>query len=256
MISLFLNWLDMLRRLILAPEHPHETIQKMVHDNFLGKRQNSRIAYSHVGAVGELPRVYFQNDELNVGNLSVGGLLIVDDNGRLGTTVGEMIYLEFRWKDITVKIRSRVVGANLHRRHIQFVDTHVVLQARLERAVQLGHPGTKFHRVQLAIKNIEASEIWMDAAGSSLVFRDNNQGQYFAELAFNNRIMSFDSHAWPKIKSQTVNAKIEVLRDMTLSELSETLLLLSNIKDASTNVQFLIERLHHFYERPTKSRTG
>lgn len=252
MISLFLTWLDMLRRLVLAPEHPHDSIQKMVHDNFLGKRQNSRISYSHIGAVGELPRVYFQNDELNVGNLSVGGLLIVDDNGRLGTTVGEMIYLEFKWKDISVKIRSRVVGANLQRRHIQFVDTHVILSSRLQRAVQLGHPGTKFHRVQLATKNIEATEIWMDAAGSSLIFRDPEQSPYFAELAFNGSVMSFDSHAWPKIKLQSSNGKTETIRDMTMTELSETLLLLANVKDASSNVQFLVERLHHFHERPTK----
>lgn len=251
MISQISKWFRSWRLSLASSGHHGDSIQKIVHDNSLGKRLNSRVSYSHLGAVGELPRVFFNDDEMNVGNVSVGGVLIVDDGGLLGTTVGEMIQLEFRWKDISIKVRSRVVGANLQRRHIQFIDTHHVLKTRLERAVELGHPGTKFHRVQLATKKIEASEIWMDAAGSSLVFRDPEHGSFFAELSFNNRMMSFDSHAWP----QTQMAG-EAKRDMTMSEISETLLLLANFKDASPNVHFLLERLHHFHERPPRARAG
>jgi hypothetical protein len=224
-----------------------DTIQKIVTVNALNRRKNTRIKYSHMGAVGNLPRVFINDDEINIGNISTGGLLIVDDTGRLGETVGEIIMLELRWIDMTVKLRARIVGANLHRRHIQFVDFNANVFVRISQLIKSGFLGSKFFKVDTQRSNVAAEELWIGPTNESLVFHKQGQSLPLAELHLSGEIYEFQPGHLPTIKSsgQVINSAI----------LSELLVLLANLRDPSHNVRDLIERLQMLYQKPQR-RTG
>ncbi|MEK6554201.1 MAG: hypothetical protein AABZ31_03085 [Bdellovibrionota bacterium] len=227
------------------------SIQKIAHNHNLAQRQNSRISYAHIGAVGDLPQVYFNGDEMNVGNISSGGVLIIDDASQLGSTVGETIHLELRWVDYTAKIKSRIVGANLQRRHIQFTDFNMTATSRINRAVEYGLPGAKFyqaHQVTInpQLSSIDALEVWLDQVGNSIVFPKPDKQPHLAEFTYNNKKFFFSAHQWP-IDGQTS-------RLLTPEEISEVLILLANFKNPSPRIRYLIEKLNFLHLRPQGSK--
>ncbi len=225
-----------------------KSIQKIVTTNALNRRKNTRIRYSHIGAVGDLPRVFLQNDELNVGNISTGGVLVVDDTGRLGNSVGDLLNIELRWPDTTVKVRSRLVGANLHRRHLQFVDFNANIFVRVSQLIKSGFLGSKFHKVDTHNSNVVAEELWIGPTSESLVFHRRAENFPVAELQMNGDVYEFHPGQLPVVKKtgQVTSAKM----------LSEILVLLANIKDPSHNVRDLIERLQSIYHKPQHMRSG
>src|ERR1700744_3530740 len=75
------------------------SIHRMVNQNYLNKRKNLRVNYPHLGAAGLFPQIRYNGNELNVGNISLGGILIIDDIDQFGQEVGEVINLEFTWPD-------------------------------------------------------------------------------------------------------------------------------------------------------------
>jgi hypothetical protein len=230
-----------------------ETIQKIVTVNALNRRKNTRIKYSHIGAVGNLPKIFFNGDEMNIGNVSTGGLLIIDDTGRLGETVGETITLELRWADTTINLRSRVVGANLHRRHIQFVDFNPTVFVRISALIKPGFLGSKFFKVDTQRANIAATELWIGPTNESLVFHKPGSGPTgaplpYAELHVNGENYEFNLGQLPKIKSTG-----QIIPSGMLSEL---LVLLCNLRDPTEKVRDLIERNQALYQNPQKRQLG
>jgi hypothetical protein len=223
------------------PEMQAETIQKIVTVNALNRRKNTRIKYSHMGAVGNLPRVYLNDDEMNIGNISTGGLLIVDDSGRLGETVGEIINLELRWPDMNAKLRARIVGANLHRRHIQFVDFNPNVFVRISQLIKSGFLGSKFFKVDTSRSNVAAEELWIGPTNESLVFHRQGQNLPLAELHVNGEIYEFQPGQLPTVKSSG--------QPIMSGVLSELLVLLANLRDPTHNVRNLIERLQALYQK-------
>lgn len=228
-------------------EYPAETIQKIVTANALNRRKNTRIKYSHMGAVGGLPRIFLGGEEMNIGNISTGGILIIDDTGRLGETVGEIIHLELRWPDTSVELRSRIVGANLHRRHIQFVDFNATVFVRISQLIKSGFLGSKFFKVDVTGANIVAEELWVGPTNESLVFHHKGQNLPLAELHLNGETYELQPGQLPVIKRSGA-----VINSQTLSEI---LVLLANLPDPSHHVRDLIERLQSVYQKPQR-RTG
>ena len=249
----FLNWL---KAKILSPS-PTATnsLHQMAHQHHLAQRQNSRIHYSHLGAVGDLPRVYFQKDEMNVANISAGGLLIIDDHSQLGSNVGNTILLELHWPDLKAKIKSRVVGANLHRRHIQFIDQNSVAYQRIHKAVELALPGHKFylsHTVNPNLQNhsasVDAVEIWLDSAGNSLCFYQSNEKDEIAKWSYNNESVFFYAQKWPYNKTKE--------RNLTESEIGEALMIWANFKSPSPRIRYITEKLNYLTKRSDLKKTG
>lgn len=146
------------------------SIHRLVNQNHLNRRKNVRINYPHLGAVGPFPQVFYQGHELNVSNISLGGLLVIDDTEQFGDEVGDAVQLEFTWQDFTTKVRSRVVGANLQRRHIQFIDFNAQAFLRINQLVKAGHLGQRFHQVRNDSGTLQAIEMWIGPTGESLVF--------------------------------------------------------------------------------------
>ena len=56
--------------------------------------------------------MFYKDTEMIVSNISVGGVLIVDDTEVFGTEIGEIVMITLQWDDFSTKIRSKVVGAN------------------------------------------------------------------------------------------------------------------------------------------------
>lgn len=243
------------RHFVYANKHEAQpdSIQQIITHHALNRRKNTRIKYSHMGAVGALPRVFFNGDEMNVGNISTGGLLLIDDTGRLGETVGEIIPLELRWSDTSVLLRSRIVGANLHRRHIQFVDFEPTVFVRISSLIKPGYLGSKFYKVDTQKANVVAEELWVGPTRESLVFHKTNGDPTLphAELHWDGETYEFQPGQLPKAKSSG-----QVISSSTLNDI---LILLANLPDPSNFVRELIERNQSLYQNPHRKiwgRTG
>ncbi len=209
------------------------SIHRMVNQNQLNKRKNVRINYPYVGAVGLYPRVSYLGHELNVNNISLGGLLVVDDTDEFGDEVGEVVVLGFFWPDFSTKIRCRLVGANLQRRHIQFVDFNPQAFLRIGQIVKAGHMGQRFHRVHNDSGTLQAEEMWVGPTGESLVFTSKENP---AELSINKEKILIKSG------SKTISALTK--KPISSVQVQETLVLLANFPKLSPNVKQLVEALN------------
>lgn len=218
------------------------SLSLLAHNHKLAQRKNSRINYSHIGAVGDLPKVYFNEDEMNIANISAGGLLIIDDHSQLGNNVGNTIVLELKWDDYKAKIRSRIVGANLHRRHIQFVDHNSHVESRINKVVESALPGTKFYQAHTVLPGssrttlLQYDEIWLDSAGNSLQFIKSTEQGELAELMYNGKHTVFYVNKWPFEKTNK--------RNLTPNEVAELIVLIANFKNPTARIRYLVEKMN------------
>ncbi len=209
-----------------------QSIHKMVNQNNLNKRKNVRINYPHFGAAGLYPHIVYMGKELNIANISLGGLLVIDDAEQFGQQIGEVVNLEFSWDDFSTKIRARVVGANLQRRHIQFVDFNAQAFLRISLLVKSGHLGQRFHRVRNDSGTLQAEEMWLGPTGETLVFLSKETA---AELSLNKEKFLIQ-------KGQpTLNAFNK--HPVAPSLMHDLMILLANFPQPTANVKELIESL-------------
>lgn len=221
------------------------SIHKLVDENSLNRRKNFRIRYPHIGAIGPYPSVYYKNKEMNVGNISVGGLLIIDDQEVLGTTVGETVILELNWEDFRSKIRCRIVGANLQRRHLQFVDFDPQAFLKVSRLLRPAHLGTRFHRVLDSSGQLEAHELWIGPSNESLAFlKSENE----AALSYDNNTIIISPHSYPHYEKTMKAIPLETLYDIFV--------LVANLPEPSKNVKRLIETIDPILKSNPTKRTG
>jgi len=218
--------------------------------NALNRRKNTRIKYAHIGAVGDLPRVFHDSEEMVVGNISTGGLLIIDDNEKLTSAIGEITFFELRWADLSVEAKARVVGAQFQRRHVQFIDFNPQDFVRISQLLKPGFVVSRFHRVQDDQRVLEAQELWIGPTGESLLFPALKPTM--DPITYNNgkRNIFITKPNRPHY-SDTNEA-------MTQTQLSDLLLTLANFPETTRHLKDLIEYLQsHYLERPPRAqRTG
>lgn len=214
----------------LSVTETQASIQKLVNYNSLNKRKNLRIKYPHFGAVGNYPRVFYKDTEMIVANVSVGGMMVIDDTEIFGTDVGELILLNLVWDDLSTKVRTRIVGANLQRRHLQFVDFNAQAFLRITNLSKPAYLGTRFHRVQDDVGQLQALELWVGPTNETLVF--NNEGP-FAELTINSDKFSFSKDS-PIVSTKT-NGTVHH------SVLCDIVALLANFPESTQRVKDLTE---------------
>jgi hypothetical protein len=213
--------------------------------NALNRRKNTRIKYPHCGAVGELPRVYFQGEEMNIGNISTGGLLIIDDREKLGHAVGAEIKLQIVWPDLRLETKARLVSAQLQRRHIQFSDFSPTGFIRVAQLIKPGFLGSHFHKVNDQNSVLDAEELWIGPTGESLLFPKGSAPAQFTSM---DRVLLIDRHSRPYWRNNN--------EPVDKTELSDLLIMLSNLPAHSTRVKELIEILQRHYEVLHSARTG
>jgi hypothetical protein len=221
------------------------SIHKMVTSNALNKRRNIRIRYPHFGAFGPFPKVTYQGSEMIVGNISVGGLLIIDDTEKFGTTVGEIVHLELQWPDIKVKVRAQIMGVNLQRRHVQFVDFQAAAFLRISKLVKPGYTGSRFHRVHDDIGQLDSLELWVGPTGETLNFTKSTR---YAELTLQNEKILFQ-RGRPALYAKN-NEPIPVVL------LDDILVMIANLPDASERVKELLEIIEVEMRAVTPKKTG
>lgn len=214
----------------LQEEDSQASIQKLVSFNSLNKRKNLRIKYPHFGAFGPYPRIYYKDTEMIVTNISVGGILIIDDTECFGQEVGEIVMVNLIWDDATAKIRSRVVGANQQRRHLQFIDFNAQAFLRISNLSKPAYLGTRFHRVRDENGQLQALELWVGPTNETLAFYKDGA---FAEFTIRGEKLSF------RRGSATHSSKTgDIVHSATLSEV---IVMLANFSQPTELVRELIE---------------
>jgi hypothetical protein len=222
------------------------SIQKLVNANALNKRKNIRIQFPHISASGPFPRVHYKDSELLVANISVGGLLVIDDTHNFGTQVGEVVHLEFSWPDLATQVRARLVGAHGDYRHIQFVDFDPQVFLRVSQMVKPGHLGGRFHRVQDHTGRLQATELWVGPSQESIVFGGSQEP--FAELVYHGEKITFQNRPTP---AATKNG-----HNLSAQNLHEVLILLSNLPKPTPLVRELIELVDTLNTSSSSRKTG
>jgi hypothetical protein len=221
------------------------SIHKMVSSNALNKRRNIRIRYPHFGAFGPFPKVTYQGSEMIVGNISVGGLLIIDDTEKFGTTVGEIVHLELEWTDLKVKVRAQIMGINLQRRHVQFVDFQAAAFLRISKLIKPGYTGNRFHRVHDDIGQLDSLELWVGPTGETLNFTKSSS---YAELTLQNEKILFQ-RGRPALYAKN-NEPIPVML------LDDVLVMIANLPEPSERVKELLEIVEVEMRAVTPKKTG
>jgi hypothetical protein len=230
-----------------APEWPNDSIQHLVNVHAINKRKNVRIQYPYSGACGPLPAVFHSGQELTVGNISVGGLLIFDQHNILGAKAGETLVLELRWSDgLSVRLRSRIVSIHLDRRHIQFVDFNAPAFLKISALTRPGYHGSRFHKVADERKIVDAEELWIGPSHDTLVFLKAPHG-HSAEL-------QLGPVKWLFYKN---NLQGDNQQHPTQSQLEEILVILCNISKSQGRIQTLIDLVINLLDNyPHQSKTG
>lgn len=206
------------------------SIQKLVSYNFLNKRKNLRIKYPHFGAVGNFPRVFYKDTEMIIVNVSVGGVMVIDDTERFGNEVGEVVMLNLVWEDFSTKVRARIVGANLQRRHLQFVDFNAQAFLRITNLSKPAYLGTRFHRVHDDVGQLQALELWVGPTNETLAFYSVGA---FAELTIN-----ADKYSFYRGRVATSNKNNEPVHHSILCDI---IVLLVNLPEPTQHIKELAE---------------
>jgi hypothetical protein len=221
------------------------SIQRLVNQNYLNKRKNIRIHYPHLGATGLYPHILYHGHELNVGNISLGGLLIIDDTEQFGSQVGEIVNLDFTWPDLSTKLRARIVGANLQKRHLQFVDFNPQAFLKISLLVKSGHLGQRFHRVRNDSGTLQADEMWLGPTGETLVFPP---GAKRAELSYAKENVTIQKGAPTRSGA--------ALRPAPVSQLHDVLIMFANFPGLTPRIKELVEILDLEIRNLSTHRTG
>lgn len=228
-----------------SPTETEPSIDKLVSFNSLNKRKNIRIKYPHFGAFGAFPRIFYMNSEMIVGNLSAGGLFIIDDTEKFGDEVGKIVMLEMVWDDFSTKVRARLVGANLQRRHLQFVDFNAQAFLRISKLTKPAYLGSRFHQVHDKLGKLDTNELWIGPTGESLSFPKSG---VFAELTLNGQKMKFK-------RGQPTLFEINS-RPVAQENLNEILIALANFPQNSPRIKELLEILEVELRSLSPRKTG
>ena len=216
---------------ITAIDADDASIQQLVNNNLPNRRQNFRVNYPKIGAGGPFPRVYFNETELIIGNISAGGCLVIDDTNRLGSTVDEIIPLDFVWPNFQVRKHARIVGVTYDNRHLQFVDFNAKFFLQINQLVPPAMVGHRFHRVGNKSGRLAAAEMWTSHSNDTLVFHHDG----IAVLTLEGENIRWNLSA----DSGTVAPDTK----MSITQLSFVYVLLANLPNPSDRVANLIEKL-------------
>jgi len=206
------------------------TIQRLVAFNGLNKRKNLRIQYPEFGACAPYPRIFHKGREIQVKNISVGGVLVHDPDNAFGTGVGESITLTLRWSNEQYEVRARIVGVQLDKRNIQFMEFNAKPFLKISQLTRAAYWGNRFRKVEDNNSQLNVNELWIGPAGESLIFPQNG---HLAEYTAGHQKIIFTNGNPAVLRNDD-----QPVDDLTLQNLLVTF---SNISNPSKHIQQLIE---------------
>lgn len=213
------------------------TIVQMAVSHALDRRANARVRYPRHGAIPPLPVVHYGDFQVNVADISAGGLCIVDYEETLGREVGNSIELKLLWPDYQALVWATIVGASTEKRHIQFANVPGEALERIKRAVQSGSLGQRFRLTGAGPTEltVNADEIWLNPSGESLIFYPSDIRP--AEIFLRRERYVLRPDSWPKAKT-TVHK----------TTLAQIILCLANFQSPSRKVRDLTGSLYHLFQ--------
>ncbi|MCB0341498.1 MAG: PilZ domain-containing protein [Bdellovibrionales bacterium] len=219
----------------------------MITLNAMDRRANIRVNYPDMGAVGGLPEVNIKGKSIRVADVSVGGLCLIDDSGQMGQSVGQKVPITLKWADEQITVNAMVVGVNLNRRHIQFLDLSAPGLVRLSLLLKPGYMGTKFRQVpQDGVDvSIRAEEMWLAPTGETVIFLPvSNDSEVLAEVHFQHHHVEILTDYTPVYKV----SRGQVVAGQRVSPyyLDELLVCLANFKKPSDRIKDLMRHLYEF----------
>ena len=147
----------------------------------------------------------------------------------LGDQIGNNYNIRIEWPDYTTEIASQIVGAQMLRRHVQFLVFDPILQKRVEHLVPPAFIGSKFRKTDMIFES-DVDELWVGQADSSLHFVKNKD--YSCQLLMEGKSYNFNHQGqWLDYNNTSIDE----------TELNKILICLSNINLPSTNVKKLID---------------
>ncbi len=221
---------------ITSMAEDNASIQQLVSQNLLNRRKNFRVQFPPSGGGGPYPAIFFLGTELILGNISAGGCLVVDDTDRLGTTVGEVISLDFIWPAFRTTMRARIVGITLDNRHLQFVDFDAQFFLHINQLVPPAMAGSRFRQVQNKSGRLAAAEMWTSHMSDTLIFGHDDS----AELSIKG-----EKFRWRPLDLANdqpgSSGRVASLNEN--SKLASIYVMLANFPNPSNRVLLLMERI-------------
>lgn len=209
--------------------------QQLATLNRLNRRRNFRISYPHLGPVMGLPAAHIGKDEIIVKNISTGGLLAIDDTGVIGQSLGTDLELTLRWVEQSFTIKSRVVGAQLQRRHLQFVDFHPEVFKRIAGIIPSAFSGSRFRKINSEYLSSPTAELWTGHGTDNLKIGSLAQVHH---LVLNGK--TFELHP-NEVSWYEGQQRVDSLTQ------TDILITLSNIPAPSSELKLLIERTNDYF---------
>ncbi len=189
-----------------------------------------------------LPRIQFNEVNLPVVNLSVGGACTKDPFDHVLPLLGQELNLELLWPSGREVLAARVVGISKHvNRHFEFLSLSPAASLVLAKLVHLGSIGKTLKPTAEDPSDevrLNVSELWVSPTGENLKF--HSLGEQTATLVT-------DQGEWhfPKFRLPTFGTEG---RPADLQELAELIVLLSNIARPSLKIRQLRMTLENLSE--------
>lgn len=221
---------------------------KAATSNVINRRAHVRVKYPEVGPVGFLPKVFINNEELKVIDISVGGIQLASVSQIAET--GQIIELKFIWpptgKESTQK--SQLLRAKNGLFHLKFLDPESSLVVGLSLALKSGHKGAQtrcLSEIEIP-KDKDVIELWMAASGEMIMFCGKRELTE-ARIHFGSMSCAFYPRKGLYLGEKDSNNNWRYEKLPQKNSLDEILLFLVNIRKPSSLImqyQKLIEKYY------------
>lgn len=224
------------------------TIQRLAITNAINRRKNTRVKYPHIGPVGRLPTIFFEEKALKIHDVSVGGVCVLDPLEELDLEAGQEFQLTFSWEDCSYDVVATMVRVNLDKKHVKLLNPNPDITVRLQLLLKPGYIGTKFHKVPQipgSPVQLQALELWVGPTGESLSFiHDPDNPEVLGEMRLFKTDIEFREDSPPVYRSK--GRRHEVGQRLDRELIKDIIICLANIKNPSQRVIDLIERIEPY----------
>lgn len=180
-----------------------------------------------------LPRLQFNEVNLPITNVSVGGACTRDPFDHVLPLLGQEIKLEFIWHSGQETVSTRVVGISRHiHRHFEFLSLSPAATVILAKLVHMGSIGKALKPTAEDPSEeirLNVSELWVSSTGENLKF--HSVGDHVATLVTDQGEWQFPKFRLPTFGNEN--------RAATVQDLGELIILLSNVARPSLKVRQL-----------------
>jgi hypothetical protein len=224
-----------------VPEKTHESSHRL----HVERRQHARIQYPKTGAMGELPFIYLNGQEIVPTNLSLGGLLLNTADSQTFEN-GKVSEIKFVWsnpmREISQKVKTiRVSQGGIH---LRYEDLNPQLLVNLSLALKTGIRGQKTFVADLQqAGDHEVREFWKSNAGDFLMFFSLEDESPKVKIRLPPKDLFFDGTRGLLIGDRLTDGSISFKKTAPQWLLHDLIIFLTNVHQPSTRIKTLMSLL-------------